>query len=38
VIYVGMLFYAMGQKALYVDLLQGFRKRSAIQSETLAPA
>ena len=29
--YVGMLFYAMGQKAMYLDLLRGLRKRPVIE-------
>jgi PST family polysaccharide transporter len=34
VVYVGMLFYVMGQKTVYWDLLQGLRKRSLV-GETL---
>jgi O-antigen/teichoic acid export membrane protein len=33
--YVGMLFYAMGQKALYVDLLRGMSKRSSIDENAM---
>jgi PST family polysaccharide transporter len=36
--YVGMLFYVMGQKALYMDVLRGFRKRAPIEEKVLAPA
>jgi len=36
--YVGMLFYVMGQKAVYWDLLRGFRKSSPVEEETLVPA
>jgi O-antigen/teichoic acid export membrane protein len=36
VAYVGMLFYVMGQKAVYVDLLRGMRKRSSIDENALA--
>ena len=37
-VYVGMLFYVMGQKAVYWDLLRGFRKSSPVEEETLVPA
>lgn len=37
-VYVGMLFYVMGQKALYMDVLRGFRKRAPVEEEALAPA
>jgi PST family polysaccharide transporter len=36
--YVGMLFYAMGQKAVYWDLLHGLRKRPPVEEDTLVPA
>jgi O-antigen/teichoic acid export membrane protein len=36
VAYVGMLLYAMGQKALYMDLLRGMRKRSSIDENAMA--
>jgi len=36
--YVGMLFYVMGQKAVYWDLLRGLRKRSSVEEENLVPA
>src|SRR5215472_7236384 len=35
--YSGMLFYVMGQKSLYLDLLQGLKKRSKVE-EDLVPA
>jgi len=34
--YVGMLFYVMGQKALYVDLIRGMKKRSSIDESAMA--
>ncbi len=34
-VYVGMLFYVMGQKALYVNLLRGMAKRSPIDENAL---
>ena len=37
-VYVGMLFYVMGQKALYLDILRGFRKRASTEEPALAPA
>jgi len=37
-VYVGMLFYVMGQKAFYVNLLKGFRKRAPVEDEVLVPA
>jgi len=36
--YVGMLFYVMGQKAVYWDLLRGLRRRSSVEEKTLVPA
>jgi O-antigen/teichoic acid export membrane protein len=36
--YVGMLFYVMGQKTVYVRLLQGLRGGSSIEEETFVPA
>lgn len=36
--YLGMLFYVMGQKAVYWDLLRGFRRRSSVEEDTLVPA
>lgn len=38
VAYVGMLFYVMGQKAFYWDLLRGLRKRSSVEETPLVPA
>ena len=38
VVYVGMLFYVMGQKALYIDVLKGFRKRAPVEEKALVPA
>jgi len=38
VVYVGMLFYVMGQKALYSDLLRGLRNRSPVEETPLVPA
>lgn len=37
-VYLAMLFYVMGQKAFYWDLLQGLRKSSRVESTTLVPA
>jgi O-antigen/teichoic acid export membrane protein len=37
-VYVGMMFYVMGQKALYWNLLQALRKRSRVEEEVLASA
>ncbi len=36
--YVGMLFYVMGQKAVYMNLLQGLSRRSSVEEKTLVPA
>jgi PST family polysaccharide transporter len=36
--YVGMLFYVMGQKAVYCDLLQTLRRRSSVEEKTFVPA
>lgn len=36
--YVGMLFYVMGQKAVYVSLLQGLRRGSSVGEKTLVTA
>jgi O-antigen/teichoic acid export membrane protein len=38
VTYVGMLFYVMGQKAVYWNLFQAMRKRSSIEEPPLVPA
>jgi len=37
-VYFVMLWYVMGQKALYLDLLRGFRKRSLVEENALASA
>lgn len=37
-VYIGMLFYVMGQKALYIDVLKGFRKSKPVEENVLAPA
>jgi PST family polysaccharide transporter len=37
-VYVAMLLGVMGQRALYLDLLRGFRQRSPIGDEVLASA
>jgi len=36
--YVGMLFYVMGQKEVYWDLLRGFKRSSPVEEKTLVPA
>jgi hypothetical protein len=36
--YVGVLFYVMGQKDVYWDLLRAFRRRSSVEEDTLIPA
>jgi len=38
VVYTGMLLYIMGQKAFYVDLIRGLRRRPLVQPTTLIPA
>lgn len=38
VVYIAMLFYAMGQKTFYLDVLRGFRKRSAVEEKALVSA
>jgi PST family polysaccharide transporter len=38
IVYTAMLFYAMGQKSFYLDVLSGFRKRSAVEENALVPA
>jgi O-antigen/teichoic acid export membrane protein len=38
VAYVLMLFYAMGQKDVYWDLLRGLKKRSSVEETPLVPA
>jgi O-antigen/teichoic acid export membrane protein len=37
-VFTGILFYVMGQKDFYLNLLQGFRQRSAVKEEVLASA
>ena len=37
-VYVAMLFYVMGQKAFYLDVLRGFRKRTPVDEKVLVPA
>jgi PST family polysaccharide transporter len=37
IVYLWMLLYVMGQKAFYLDLLQGLRKRSSVgEKESVA--
>ena len=36
--YLGMLLYVMGQKAFYLDLLRGLKKRSSVDEGALAAA
>ena len=36
--YLGMLFYVMGQKAFYLDLLKSFTKRSPVEEKVLVSA
>jgi len=36
--YLAVLLYVMGQKAFYLDLLQGLKRRSPVESTTLVPA
>jgi PST family polysaccharide transporter len=38
IVYTAMLFYAMGQKRFYLDVLSGFRKRSPVDEKALVPA
>jgi O-antigen/teichoic acid export membrane protein len=37
-VYFGMQCYVMGQKALYMDVLNGFRKRTGVDENVLVPA
>ena len=37
-VYVPMLFYVMRQKAMYLDLLSGFRRRPLVEDKVLIPA
>lgn len=36
--YIAMLFYVMGQKAVYVNLLQGIRRSSSVEEKSFATA
>jgi O-antigen/teichoic acid export membrane protein len=36
--YIGVLFYVMGQKDVYWDILRGIGRRSPVAEDTLAPA
>jgi O-antigen/teichoic acid export membrane protein len=38
IVYVGMLFYVMGQKTVYWNLFQAMRKRSTVEESPLVPA
>ena len=38
IVYTAMLFYAMGQKRFYLDVLRGFRTRSPVEEKVLVPA
>jgi O-antigen/teichoic acid export membrane protein len=37
-VYLWMLLYVMGQKAFYLDLLRGLKRRSAVEPAALVPA
>ena len=37
-VFLGMLFYVMGQKTFYMNLLRGFSKRSHVEQEPLVSA
>jgi O-antigen/teichoic acid export membrane protein len=37
-VYVGMLFYVMGQKSLYLKLFRDIRGRSSVEEKNLVPA
>jgi O-antigen/teichoic acid export membrane protein len=37
-VYLGMLFYVMGQKSLYLKLFQDVLRRSSVEEKTLVPA
>jgi PST family polysaccharide transporter len=37
-VYVAILFFVMGQKALYIDVLKGFRKSKPVDENALATA
>ena len=36
--YIGVLFFVMGQKAVYIDIFQKLRARSPLGEKTLVPA
>ena len=38
VVYLGLLLYVMGQKAVYWDLIQGLLRRSSMKEKDLVPA
>lgn len=38
IVYVGTLFYVMGQKSIYVNLIRGFTKRRSVEENALASA
>jgi O-antigen/teichoic acid export membrane protein len=37
-VYLGMLLYVMGQRAFYVELVRGLRRRSSVEESALASA
>jgi predicted secreted protein len=37
-VYLLMLFYVMGQKAVYWDLLRGLKGSSSVEEKSLSPA
>jgi len=37
-VYLGVLLYVMGQKAFYMELVRGLRKRSSVEENALASA
>jgi PST family polysaccharide transporter len=37
-LYAAVLFYPMGQKRFYLDLLRGFRRRAVVEEKELVPA
>jgi PST family polysaccharide transporter len=38
IIYFAMLLYVMGQKAFYLDLIRGLKRRSSVEPTNLVPA
>jgi len=38
IVYIAVLFFVMGQKALYIDVLKGFRKSKPVEENALATA